>query len=175
MVPPDCRHLPIDDGRDLRLVVTEHHVRYVEVAVHDAGCPGSRTVPFQPFGHAGDIADVGTGGVALELGVGIELAEPTWHLTFEEAVGPRVPPREPPHGLVVDLTERRKRLDHAQTHPVTHLGRSGLTLGASSRGRCTRRSAPSGRRPHHREPTRPRSWRSVERAEQRSVPDRQAG
>jgi hypothetical protein len=58
----------------------------VVVAVHDAGPPRCRPVVVEPGGDPVEVGDVGAG-IAVELAVAVELAQPAGHLALEEAVG----------------------------------------------------------------------------------------
>ena len=84
----------------------------------------------EPGGHLVEARDLGTG-VAVELGVGLELGHPPGDLAFEEAVG--VAEVGEADGLVVDRAEGGDAVDHRQAHLVADGRVAGVEIGQGRR------------------------------------------
>ena len=107
--------LPVDDGRQARLVEPHEHVGEVEVAVHQAGAHVRRAMTVQPLAyriHAGDLRPR----VAGQLRVPVELLAPATHLALCPAVRPTEVGQA--HGHMVDAGQRGDCVGHRQAHRV---------------------------------------------------------
>ena len=114
----DGRQFPVNDGRKLRAVIAEQHVRQVKVAVENAGLEARRPMGLQPGRDDVDTRDGRRPWPFGELGVAVQLAAPARDLAFEVALG--LAEVGQADRDVVNRAQGRDALDHGQTHAVAH-------------------------------------------------------